>query len=298
MKTLKAFWHWVDNEKPDTSRFNEAAEENLSSNAHAALEFALCSVDSRAGCTFTSAYRAPVMPAVRDLSLEVCRALDEMCDLVEEDCLAGEPVHDGCMDCGADIGHADDCPNVHREPKPGDHAPPYKLLAIDELADWLPAPRACDGPLQGVRVTQADLDRVNAQTGGSLSFANTGSGWVKMQQLANMSGYPMLGRPVMNDDGLKLRPEPSWVHTYHGRTGSDWDSVDRRLEVFTSIDRGGVDRLRGLTPRTIIVRGRVKDYAPDVLAYLSEVIQPMACSAGAIVTTPNDSQLIPALGFP
>jgi hypothetical protein len=187
MKSLQAFWHWVDNEKPDTARFNEAADEHLSSNACSALEFALVSVDARAGCTYTSHDRAPVMGAIRDLSLAVCRALDEMCDRVEEDCLAvAVDVHDGCMDCGSDVGHylgcvngpaLDDCTRL----TPGDKgtvpaAAPmntdglHPICRREYLGDWIPAQRPAWGTFSGVdrtppekltgkRITQADLDK-------------------------------------------------------------------------------------------------------------------------------------------
>jgi len=122
---------------------------------------------------------------------------------------------------------------------------------------------------------------------------------------------------IANDDGLKpLRPDALTPLTLRiqtagpmvitgftdrvqlrGKTGSSWDPARRQLEVYTAIDRDGVDRRRGLTPQSIIVRGRVSDYQPGVVAYLGEVLQPMVRD-DAYITAYEDAELLRALGFP
>jgi hypothetical protein len=373
MKTLKAFWHWVDNEKPAPELYAEKAGDTLSEVAHQALIEAERFVGGRAGAAsvelldrVSDEEHRFLRPAFRDLSLALCAALEHMHGQVEDDYLGKRyparpdfQTHANAGDHGTPVRDFDrfdrlaceatplfkklelvgpivpQCPSCCSKPCAGTHAgcnlqdylaahPEAQAVfkreysgdwvtgvdlasdaseeTLQKLEAWLPAPRACDGPLTGKRVTQADLDRVNAQMRGSLGFAQdaverVSSGWATMQQLANMPG-PVLGRPVMNDDGLKsLRPEPSWTHTYHGRTGSNWDSVKRRLEVYTCIDRAGIDRLRGLAPRTITIRGRASDYAPDVIPYLRDVIFPMAMYSAVTNFPEADEALKLALGF-
>jgi hypothetical protein len=258
MKTLRAFWHWVDNEKPAAELYAEKASDTLSELAYDAILEAERLVCVRAGAGSVQVFdhatedeHRHLRPALRDLSLALCAALEHMHGQVEDDYLGKRyPAR----------------PDFQTHANAGDHATPgsFNLLAIDELADWLPAPRACDGPLQGKRVTQADLDRVNAQMRGSLGFAQheVGSGWAKMQQLANMPGRPI---PALRGQ----------IRSYY---------EEGKLTIFTTVTVAELDQFRGLAPRSIIILGEPTDYGQLALAYLPEIIAPMLDRA--VINTP------------
>lgn len=84
MKSLRAFWHWVDNERPESITLDHASK--LSATARLALDTAKDWVSERA----YGHARAPLTgmpehwPAVRDLSILLCTALEVMHEDVPE----------------------------------------------------------------------------------------------------------------------------------------------------------------------------------------------------------------------
>lgn len=196
------------------------------------------------------------------------------------------------------------------------------IFRREYLADWLPktppAPIPADGPLTGRRIARCDECGNVAFHDGRCSRRKPGAAPSRVANEGLCKTCRDLGpgeglciacqrlapSRVMNDDGLKplKDDEPPLAHLaepfvfYRGKTASEWEPNMRRLEIFTCIDREGADRLRGLEPRTITIRGRSHMYAPGVLPYLRDVIQPM--THGAATNFPEaDDALIAALGF-
>lgn len=86
MKTLRAFWHWVDNEKPAEIMFKHL--EPLSPVADRALNVALELVDERRWGGDADGHESldtlrDQWPAIRDLSLAICQAIERMHEQVE-----------------------------------------------------------------------------------------------------------------------------------------------------------------------------------------------------------------------
>jgi hypothetical protein len=298
MRTLRAFWHWVDHEKPTVQLYANKALDTLSELGRLAITTAEKLVAARTGhepfeaAEVTDEQLVALRPATRDLSLAIGAALEHMHEQVEKDCLAPPR-----------------CPACHHTPCLGSHlkcnvnrylAENRITLTKDEpifrreyVADWLPAntfssaPRATDEQLRGVRIDREAVERV-------IQRESPGS-WAKMQQLANVandtfrdvncSNFEMqtlanlqppgrlLGR-ALNDDGLAwLRPEST--PRVFGQMKSHYNPVSRQLDLYTSIDVCALDTLRGLEPRWITIHGKADGYAPGVLAYLHEVVAPM-----------------------
>lgn len=335
MKTLQAFWHWVDNEKPAAELYAEKALDNLSDVGRAALLEAERLVGVRAGAAtvqmldrVTDEEHMALRPAFRDLSLALCAALEHMHDQVEDDYLGKRYPARPDFQTHAVAPVVPQCPACCSKPCNGTHAgcslkaylaahpeaqPLFKREYVGEwhrsidlssdaseetkkaIADWLPKmppqPIPADGPLSGRRLT-AQEQLANAQTfdeatyiRAAMAFGDIAPNAPTLQlQLQANTAYEVTG---FSPPSVQLR----------GRTGSSWDPVRRQLEVFTAIDRDGIDRLRGLQPRTIVVRGKVNDYPNDVLAYLREIIWPMAQCGGAVVNVHEDPALLRYLGF-
>jgi hypothetical protein len=75
MKTLQAFWHWVDNERPEKLEFGCCR--HLSLAADHALDAACGIVGRRVGSPYRSVgFLREHWPAIRDLSLAICPALE------------------------------------------------------------------------------------------------------------------------------------------------------------------------------------------------------------------------------
>jgi hypothetical protein len=92
VKTLRAFWHWIDNDKPTEIRRDQLSEVALAALLHAESE-----VIARAGVDYTGLwlmcstgdgsaedrsrpefFRPELVAAVRELSLAICPALEAM----------------------------------------------------------------------------------------------------------------------------------------------------------------------------------------------------------------------------
>lgn len=133
MKTLRAFWHWVDNEKPSLTDYAERGLKNTSPLAREALMLAerLVSIHTgHAGQTLSDDQVIGFRPAVRDLSFSLCNALGLMHEQVEKDCL-----------------------------KPAPRTWTEALFKREYLCDWTPAPpRELDRPLSGYRVQPSDFE--------------------------------------------------------------------------------------------------------------------------------------------
>lgn len=83
MKTLRAFWHWVDNENPDAADVPARARKNLSKVALEALVSAASLVTARALPMCDWDADGPLRyalerhrPILRDVSLKLCEALE------------------------------------------------------------------------------------------------------------------------------------------------------------------------------------------------------------------------------
>lgn len=210
MKTLKAFWHWVDNEKPSEITWKHL--EPLSVVADRALHMALELVDERRWGGDADGHESldtlrDQWPAIRDLSLAICQAIERMHEQVEPS----------------------ETMNVLREMYP------------EPKATLPPCPACNRSPCEGSHVSC---------------------------------------------DPLKAEPL-----TVRGRVGGwHFDDDTRHLIVYTAVCREGVDRLRGLSPRAITLRGKDRDYTSDVLPLLREVLVPMVV-CGTLFSAPEGATL-------
>lgn len=83
MKTLTAFWHWVDNEKP--AQLDADSFRHLSDVADQALDIASHAVGERVGRPHATVDQLREhWPALRDLSLLICSGLEVMHEDVPE----------------------------------------------------------------------------------------------------------------------------------------------------------------------------------------------------------------------
>ena len=311
MKTLQAFWHWVDNDKPANPN---ARRDKLSPVALAALVHAESEVAARAfgpsasysvwmdvwamccsgdGTNPSSPTERPeflrpeLVRAVRDLSLAICPALEAMHAAVPE--AKTKPVE------------------VERAPfrreylgKWADRGPcytgrDYSLLALDEMKEWIPptAPRDTfrgvdsgryDERLSGVRVPQSfnlqQQQEMNRQAlydyGAYLGDAMIASVQVDCHPPKDPPPPPS---PSYNYDSGELRLTPEWAKL------CNWDE------------------LRGLTPARVVLEGPLwkwhQKLGHEEFARFGEFLEPLLVDAELQVdaTHPRNARQFDPLGF-
>jgi hypothetical protein len=253
MKSLRAFWHWVDNEKPTVELYATKAIEKLSPTARLAIETAEKLVAHRTGGMgwgnrVTDADVIGLRPATRDLSLAVCAALDAMHAQVEENCLAPEDIRT---------------------------QPIFTPQALTALQDWLPAmPRVCDDDgLKRLRSAGHEYEPLWPKLYTAQQFAAMNQQHaLDMQRAAQLTGFEQLDR----------RPPH-----HRGKTSSVYDEATRTLDIYPATCVEALERIRGLLPKTIVVHGKPEQYEPDALVYLPQVVRPMfeAGGSGAQLST-------------
>lgn len=185
MKTLRAFWHWVDNDKPTDIR-----RDKLSKVALEALLIAESQVATRAfgpGSLYSSwaeiwllcsssdgtnpnarpeFFRPELVAAVRDLSLAICPALEAMRAAVPEPVPDPRPL---CVEChkpwtpaeGEDAAK-DACRSCVSWPRP---------FAREYIGEWLPAAMPTD-TFRGVDRSRDEISGLSAETQAALQQRN------------------------------------------------------------------------------------------------------------------------------
>jgi hypothetical protein len=164
MKSLRAFWHWVDNEKP--AELESEHFRHLSDLADLALDTAGGMVGERIGQPHAYVGRLrDHWPAVRDLSLAICEALEKMHEAVPKAepsayRFEGPVVFDEMatfrdVDSGRYEGTLADA--KPRSLLGGTYAGTAEDIAA--LEAWLPAPRASDWQLTGVRISRDSFNQ-------------------------------------------------------------------------------------------------------------------------------------------
>lgn len=314
MKTLQAFWHWVDNEKPKEVSWKHLVP--LTVVADRALHMALELVDERRWAKDADGYKLEDVlgeqsAAIRDLSIEFCRAIEKMHDLVQPseamDVLremypepappAIAPIvpqcpaccskpcngtHAGCSLKGYLAAHPETQPWFRREHGTAQsiydqqRAMNDQMFKREYIGEWHRSfDLSSDAIEQSKRLTEQQLANMNAG-----AFRGVDSGRYQGRLADAKPVFPT----VMNDDGLKaLRPEPP----KDIRVAVTWDPDTRTLGINPPITVTALERIRGHEPRCIVLHGAPADYGPNALAYLPEVIAPMLDRA--IINTPNDA---------
>jgi hypothetical protein len=332
MKSLRAFWHWVDNEKPAPDLYGKKALDTLSPLAIEALMAAERLVSVRTGYCWRPSLNlvdpldmgglsdeqvASFRPATRDLSLAIAAGLERMHEQVELDCLANHDAEPEPLTFAQDPKA---CPGCQRQPCYGTTAkcsldrymrenPGVALTPkIEPLQNWIPAKLAnmpahtvlgrktlTEDGLQLLRAAD-DQERAHAAMFRREYLAE----WVSDQQLAAQRSGKQARikqlRVAMLSGDITVRTDPSLGvnqsigfddYVYMGKTRSYVDHG--RIEVFTTVTVDELNRFRGLSPRTIVLRGKPEQYDPATLVYLVELFGPMMVEPGCVLHTPEST---------
>jgi len=294
MKSLEAFWHWVDNEKPAVGVYAEKAHANLSPLAIEALMAAERLVALRTGYEWRPTVGLwddldeetvkSFWPAMRDLSLAFAAGLARMHEQVEDGCLAREGADDittfADVDSGRYLGTLADakpqplirtCPACNSTPCDGTHPNcdiKAYLAAHPERAPWAAAKLADLKPF-------TVLGRAAPCASGDYTYRCEYQGeWLTEQQLAANA----LG-PVIKVEAVER------TNHYQGR-----------IEIFTTVTPEEIDRLGGYDRvHTIVLRGRPEDYSASIRYRIAHVLD--AYIDCAIVRTPESQVSLSAWGL-
>jgi hypothetical protein len=342
MKSLRAFWHWVDNEKPaevGENQFDRLTYEEQRS-VGVACELVLERIDSDfddyddCACVDWRAFNAlrDHWPAVRDLSFVICSGIEAMHEAVPEpepsaaDAFLAERYRNevqlpdvvmngskafACPGCGlrrCDGTHVNCDMEAFLAANPNVRA---RLTGpIEPLQNWIPA-KLANMPAHTVlgrkTLTEDGLQLLRPEPRDYVYRREYQGEWLTEQQLAMNRPQHALGmqRAALSGDitvhgganagqilwracGLEAQAE----RVYVGQLRSHYDGPMRRLEIYTTLTVLELERFRGISPETIRLRGKPEQYAPQVRAYMSEVILPMHID-GAPIHTPDYAELTP-----
>lgn len=361
MKTLEAFWHWVDNEKPE--HVLDKQLDTLTTPEQRALGLACVLVGERVGvaepedgCYLVSCGDLDSVrdhwPAVRDLSLAICRGLEAMHEAVPEpEALTVATPQDErdkpwyLREYRPETGA---CPGCKNQPCSGTHMNcdmarymrenPDKARDVlgspPPLQDWIPAkladmPGSVLGrpvePGDGLQLLRSACDQERAHA--ALFRREYLGEWVTAQQreieqsqrnteiqLAAVQTVRFATRGQAVIQGVDLGREPGRTvvirsdqalgvnqsfemneREFIGQTRSNYDPVERCLEIFTTLTVSELDSFRGIKPRTIILRGEPHDYSDQLQHGIACLLSPLLMCAA--INTPECKQGLAAWGL-
>jgi hypothetical protein len=271
MKSLRAFWHWVDNEKPSGN-----LGEHIDALPHTqgrAVDLAIELVADRLGRDETTALDElrEHWPAVRDLSLSICEALERMHEAVPEDAAMAAL---------------------------NELYPPERIAAEDAMAEritgtlerlgMVEVKNACPAcgcaPCQGTHF-RCELNAYVAAHPEAVSSTVdwvTGKGYRGIDLRADA---PIYAREYMGEwrDPNAQAQQNAMPPIPHER---DRYCPRDQLHILPQLIASGYDcdSLRGMSPKRITIHGKRSDYQDDVLRYLSrDVLGPMIVDGATVV---------------
>lgn len=317
MKSLRAFWHWVDNERPSEvlqkhiEPLTDEEQRAVALSCELVLQRLAHELDyDRYALLDVDAVNAmhDWWPAVRDLSFVICSGIEVMCEDVPEGTYPdGESItidRDNTVMTGVDLGAPGDKADVvvnatsdWLRPMPADewHAMLQRAAALprrEDLSDWLPTQPPPD-TFRGV-----DSGRYPGKLADAKPLRQVCSSDIEVQdssmpawyqrainaQLANMPANTVLGRSAHTGP-----------QTVQGTVRSNYDPEHRLLTIYTTLTVAELERLRGHSPVAIMLRGDPGQYDPSVFASMLYLVASMMAD-GAILTTPQSSPKAFGLG--
>lgn len=308
MKTLTAFWHWVDNERPEavTEKHLDRLTYEEQRAIGVACELVLERLDSSfddyddCACADWRAFNAlrDHWPAVRDLSLSICRGLEAMHEAVPEpEALAvATPMIDYCLACRMKpcSGTHMNCDMARYMRENPDKARDV-LGSPPPLQDWIPEVRELGAMFRreylGEWVTEQQRAIEQSQRNTEIQLAAQMAPPVRITREAITTYVSGEYRPAVDPGrgrvvhvGVDLGNEPA--RTFRAQVRSRFLPNAQQLEIFTSVTVAELDGFRGLRPRSIVLRGEPGQYGQAARAYLGHVLGPMLVD-GAVAITPD-----------
>lgn len=297
MKTLLAFWHWVDNEKP-AEVLDKQCEPLTDAEQRAVglacqlvterleLEDVWDQVDETAMLdVFALNALRDHWPAVRDLSFQFCAGIEVM----HEDVPEPEPFTSN-MDEFLAVKYANEvklpdvvmngskvfaCPGCQRQPCDGTHPKCEVQSFLDGQVTLAKSEAVPPGRVLGREALSGDITIQSGQ-----DYVLTG--------FMTPEADPSRARVI----GIDLGSEPDRVYVAQRRS----NHYMGRIEVFKTVTVEEIDRLRGYDRvHTIMLRGRPEDYAASVRYQLAVVLSPYLRQA--VVSTPDCNESLKAWGF-
>lgn len=294
MKSLQAFWHWVDNERP--RELTADSFRHLSDVADQALDDASSTVAERIGSPYRGvAALRDYWPAIRDLSLSICQAIERMHAVVPEGECEDQPgLRNVAIDeCGSGMpmSYADGLKPLRDE----------AAFRREYVSDWIVPGRggsinlgSDDNEKAGVNAQQHMMNALNAARppwasyhGIDLSAAPESATGVAQRvnmqiAAADANGGGVVKLPAEADVPWfkrEIRNEPVYRgprYTYGHQT--------RQLDIYPHIDRAMCDCVRGCEPRSIVLHGDRSQYDEAVLPYLTrDVLAPMIADGALVI---------------
>lgn len=303
MKTLTAFWHWVDNEKPA-----EVAEKHLEPVSYQgqralgiAQELLLERLDASFDdyddeeCVDLRAFNGlrDHWPAIRDLSFVICRGIEAMHEAVPEpepftptaEAFLAERYRDEVPlpDVVMNGSKAFACPGCGLQQCNGSHVDcdmEAYLAANPTVRARLTGPSVpvlctTDGADKSwfQRLNTDGLQPLRSEPGEALFRREYMGGWLTEQQQAEQS---------RRNTEMQLAAQGQTV--YLGQQRSNYNSITREIVVFTSVTVEELNAFRGLRPNRIVLRGKPDDYQARTREAMGSVLWPMHRDGAVVVT--------------
>lgn len=279
MKSLQAFWHWFDGESPTTPDAMRLSEENLSEVANDAIIEAAVLVHDRSvdeeGLANNAAYLAWCLDAhpeaLRDLSLSLCAALEKMREQVPEAPKVDDVFHN--VDRGVD--------ERHREMNAGG----MQKMAVVRASRWAGKSLAqrlaeAGNELPGRPLTAVIYEMAKAQNDqlyrreylGEWARGPRNRCWRTTEVPDGFECLECMSTPCRRIQLAKRR------HEHQGEARWSMDHVTETLTVYAEhiVAREQADRMRGMSPRLVMIEGSPGKCDHGVLSYLlHQVLAPI-----------------------
>jgi len=266
MKTLHAFWHWFENEKPTAEQAREKAEANLSELGMLALEDGCDYVCVRAGEDHETAREnvewalehQPV--ATRKLSLSICQALEAMHAEVAEP--APKPFTEAF---GLVFDHGPVFELTHKMP-----GATRGLLTDEARAALMAQQPTFRREYLGEWVVGVDLGK----------DADLGK-WAEREHDRNAAHAAQVNAAttVIGPDAYA-----GLAATFDCRVDPDARNHELHISPDMVPTLSSCDKLRGLAPRRVVLHSWRASYDEHVLRYLiANVLEPMVVDGALII---------------